>query len=870
MKKTMKNWKFVEELKRYQEPYLFAGKLFESAIKIRSEFPDPECLLDTAYEALKRLNTGPLLVTVVKIKTAQFEDYTIETSPGKCHVASGDTEGVRRGIYLLIDILKSCAPSQLPEQTRQYSAWLKTRISRCFFGPIKRPPLYRDELLDECDYYPDNYLDRLASEGVNGLWLSVELKDLCRTRFTPDAAPDMDRRFAKLQRTIDKCRRYGIKIYLFCNEPESWEFESGILREYPSLEGPCIFGRKCFCPFSQEGREYLYDSLYQIFSNTEHLGGMINICLGEGITTCLSSVDGINDPGGIQCISRCNMSNKEIMYSALDAMSRGMHDAAPDAEFISWFYLPFTRNFPEWVYETAETPPEKVIPQLNFESGVEVRQLGKIRYGGDYWLSVSAPSENYVRFARSARRGKTPVSAKIQVGCSHEVATVPFVPVPGLLYRKYKAMHELGVSRVMQCWYFGNYPGIMNRAAGKLAFQEFTGMKKTFLGDLAKAEWGEYADAAAEGWELLAEAYENYPVSNMFQYFGPVADGVTWPLYLYPANRRLFPTWLLSDELNGDNICECLENHSLDEAVSLMGKVAERWNGGTAVFAGLKEKFADNPERLRDIWLIQALGIQFASAFNILRFYQLRRQLFSRPVPNTLTVMRQLVEHEIMNRKQLLPLVQNDSRLGFHSEAEGYKYDYGKIKKSISMLEKLFMDDFPRAERDIRREAPFKVKSREFYRFGADRKIDCGAFSWSAGIEGKKLVIGIECRGINPVLDEIFLGIDDHGNSFPCLLHVCSNGKKYVVPDGAQCRINSAADKWHIALQLPEKSLPGADFSNLRLNIIRFMNDYLTAHSWPHHCTLNEGRLNLVFYDPANMGDLLYVNSKRNKIRKTS
>ena len=30
--------------------------------------------------------------------------------------------------------------------------WLKNRISRCFFGPIKRPPFNRDELMDDVDY----------------------------------------------------------------------------------------------------------------------------------------------------------------------------------------------------------------------------------------------------------------------------------------------------------------------------------------------------------------------------------------------------------------------------------------------------------------------------------------------------------------------------------------------------------------------------------------------------------------------------------------------------------------------------------------------------------------------------------------------
>lgn len=849
-------WQFVEELKEYHEPHLFARGLGKPDVVIHSDFPDPERLLDTAYESLKRIRTGPLHVTIMKIKTERFEDHIIETSPCKCRISSADTEGVRRGIYSLIDILKNCAPSQFPKDTRQYSPWLKTRISRCFFGPIKRPPLYRDELLDACDYYPDNYLDRLASEGVNGLWLSVSFKDLCRTRFTPDAAPDREIRFAKLQRTIDKCRRYGIKIYLFCNEPESWEFESEVLKKHPSLGGPPLAGRICFCPFSPEGREYLHDSMFQIFSGVKNLGGMINISLGEGMTTCLSSV-GSHDNGSIGCPSGCGASYREIMCTALESMSRGMHDANPDAEFISWFYMPSPQDLPEWIYDITEHAPKGVIMQLNFESGAKIEQLGKIRCGGDYWLSISAPAENYVRFVRAAKKGNVPVSAKIQVGCSHEVATVPFVPVPALLYRKYKAMHELGVSHVMQCWYFGNYPGLMNRAAGKLAFFDFNKSENEFLLELAETQWGEYAPQAVEGWKYLSVAYENYPVSNMFQYFGPVADGVTWPLHLYRADCRLLPTWLLDRVFSGDNICECLENHTLDEAVTLMERVVSSWEKGTAIFDGLRGKFLGNAECLLDIGLIDALCIQFSSALHILMFYRLRRRLFDKPDTGTLSEMRKLVEEEIANRKMMIPLIQNDSRLGFHSEAEGYKYEPRKILKSIAMLEKLLANDFPSAEFDIKDGKSFNVDSMDSYKIGIDGKIDCSSFSWSAVIKEKNIIFEIECKGKYKILDEIYLGIDNKGSDFPCLFHACSTGKKYVVPDGAECRISSHSDGWNISLQIPEKSLPGSCFNDLRLNIVRLADNYQTRYSWPRNIVSNDARLNLVFYDPANMGNLL-------------
>jgi hypothetical protein len=95
--------------------------------------------------------------------------------------------------------------------------------------------------------------------------------------------------------------------------------------------------------------------------------------------------------------------------------------------------------------------------------------------------------------------GKT-LYAKTQVCCSHEVASVPYIPVPGNLFDKYKAMHALGVKGVMQCWYFGNYPSLMNKAAGELAFLNDFSDKEAFL-ELEK-EYAAFEEFFKEQWGI--------------------------------------------------------------------------------------------------------------------------------------------------------------------------------------------------------------------------------------------------------------------------------------------------------------------------------------------------------------------------------
>ena len=192
--------------------------------EVRCEFDDPENLLSSAVDALRRFMKEaipfhyPVTLRLSRRKWIP-ETYELETMPASAQITGAGPEGVRRGIYALIRMWESSPSPQLPERKIRRSPWLKNRISRCYFSPINRPPANRDELLDDEDYYPEPYLDRLAASGINVLWISAELRQLCGTRFTGPPAPDALRRIAKLRRIVERCRRYGIRIFLQMNEP---------------------------------------------------------------------------------------------------------------------------------------------------------------------------------------------------------------------------------------------------------------------------------------------------------------------------------------------------------------------------------------------------------------------------------------------------------------------------------------------------------------------------------------------------------------------------------------------------------------------------------------------------------------------------
>ena len=725
-------WKFIDDLKtpmwtkhEWESKIPSSGQVdISKGVLLKKEFPDPKGYLETAYEDMNQFFAAGNIPTVKGEYIIEFitatdltgEAFRIETTKNKCRVMAGDVEGIRRGIFFLEDEMLRLRAPFLPIGTVEEEPAIKSRISRCFFGPIKRPPAMRDELMDDVDYYPDNYLNRLAHEGVNGLWLTVEFRDLVSTKYTPENGKDAQKRLTKLNQTVNKCLKYGIKTYIFCIEPRSWEPDDPVLKNFPDLGGHKSGNRSLFCPMSEEAKEYLYESVNKIFEAVPELGGIINITHGERPTTCLSAVSSFNDHAGrINCPRCSNKEPWEILYASLSAMQKGMHDVNPGAELISWLYMPQPQryhpgdvyNLGKWVYELPQHTPKGVVLQFNFESGVEIEAFGKKMVGGDYWISKPGPSDRFQDIAIIARDNNTPMSAKIQTGNSHEVATVPFIPVPSLLYEKFRAMQNLGVSHTMLCWYFGNYPGLMNKSAGLLSMKGNTGDKEKFMQHLASVYWKkEDIPDVVEAWKYFSDGYENYPLTNHFQYYGPMHDGPVWPLLLKPVDAPLAPTWQIGSSStlkpwppSGDRVGECIGGVlSLEEVVELSRLMSTSWNKGVKILEKLEPMYLNEKDRIMDIGVAKALGIQFQSGYNILKFYLLRERMLRMDGRERLEILTQLsdiLKEEIALNEQLLILCKKDSRLGFHSEAEGYKYFPEKIEWRMNELQKVLKNDVP-------------------------------------------------------------------------------------------------------------------------------------------------------------------------------
>ncbi|MBO5751197.1 MAG: hypothetical protein J6R80_02200 [Kiritimatiellae bacterium] len=253
-------------------------------------------------------------------------------------------------------------------------------------------------------------------------------------------------------------------------------------------------------------------------------------------------------------------------------------------------------------------------------------------------------------------------------------------------------MRGCDVDSAMLSWYFGNYPCVMSRAAGRLAYDDFTSSEDNFLLNLAKEDWGDKAPTIAALWKSFSDAYGAYPLSNYMQYYGPYHAGVCWVLRPQVEMRALEPTWMPHYDPAGDAIGECLRDFTLDEVVSLANEIAQMPEPQIA---------GTNRAQKLDVGVMKAVRRQCLSARNIFEFYRERSEAIyqSRILKNnaiarkSVARMRKLVSEESIISHEMIALCKEDSRLGFHSEAEAHQYFPERLKWRIDALS--------RAEKDL-------------------------------------------------------------------------------------------------------------------------------------------------------------------------
>jgi hypothetical protein len=647
---------FVEELRRY----------------LRSVFGCETNLADTGTVGSKVIRVS--LDAALAQAPGSFE---VNVQAQEVRILGRDLSGLRQAIYYLQDQMEERQGPYLPKGSLLSKTHLDPRYVYSYFA------LYGDPLMDEwIDPFPDGFLEKLARVGVNGVWLQAVLRTLAPSRMFPEFGRDCETRLRNLAALVQRAKHYGVKIYLYLNEPRSMPTEFFASR--PEIKGTHDTGEEglyAMCTSSPEVRQWLSDGLAHAFRQVPELGGIFCITASENLTNCFSH-------GLAQFCPRCSKrQGAEVIAEVIQTFRDGVRRSSNDAEVIAWDWGwggDWSQGGPDAAEVIQKLPKDVALLSVS-EWNQAINRGGFAARVGEYSLSVVGPGPRATRHWEKARQRGLATLAKVQLNNTWEISAVPYIPVPNLVVEHCENLLKYGVNGLMLSWTLGGYPSPNLEVAKEYYFSPLPKSGQA-LRKVAVRRYGQEAAALAlEAWKAFSEAFVEYPMEGgKLVYHIPTQHGPANPLRVDPTGYRagmvLFPyddyrTWV------GDYPVEVVERQ--------FQKMATLWEAGLGSFRKAMARVEPHRESiaLKDLGIAETCYLHFRSVVNQIRFYRLRQDMESAEPQARSALgdqMAKIAEGEIELAVRQYAIAKRDSRIAYEASNHYYYRPLDLVEKVLN------------------------------------------------------------------------------------------------------------------------------------------------------------------------------------------
>ncbi len=582
---------------------------------------------------------------------------------------------IRRGVYYLEDLMNFReAPFLSP-------------------GTGRRDPLFAPRMVHSgwgLDQFPDRHLDAIAHAGFDTVLLFVKGVDL-----TTHGVYDFN---DLIRRAAD----YGLGVYFYSylnswkhpDEPDAEEFfdrEYGsVFRECPGAKGLILVGESCGYP-----------------SKDPRAGGRV--------------LDGVRPrPGFFPA---------DDYPQWLNAVKKAVRKYAPEVDVVFWTY--------NWGNEPAdlrlpliENLPQDVALEATYEMYSQRQFTNHTTPSPDYSITSPGPSFYFTSEAQAAhQRGLRLYSMTNTAGMTWDCGMIPYVPVPQQWFKRFRGMIEAhdkyGLSGIMDSHHYGWYPSPICECA-KWSFWTNSPDMEEILDKIAVRDFGkDAAPKIIKGWQKWSDAISMYSPGFDDQ-AGPLRVGPAYPFILnpilYPHNEQKiqFPTtpqstvgsrWLHAyyqpENVYNQTFC----GRRIPEDIRIMTEALELWEeGNREMDEALKLVPA---EKLEDAERQIGVGKFYSHALRTMigtkRWWIANKRLeieydFEK-AHALLDEMDAIAAEEEVNVKETIPLVENDSRLGWEPSMD-YMADCEHLTWKLEQLRRLRTKILPAYRRTISTDFP--------------------------------------------------------------------------------------------------------------------------------------------------------------------
>ncbi len=513
--------------------------------------------------------------------------------------------------------------------------------------------LYGDPLLTpELDPYPDALLQEYARLGVNGIWMQGILYQLVEHTLCPEMSRDCDKRIESLRALCRRAARFGIRVYLYFNEPRS--LPKSFFEKHPELAGKN--GDETYttlCTSTPEVQAYLENASYELFRQVPELGGYFTITRSENPTTCYSH--------DVEPCPNCAPRGAATVVSEVNnLLYRGMRRASDSARAFAWTW----GWKPEWAKDAISKLEDGITVMNTSETAIPTNFGGVKGKVIDYSISQVGPGELAKGLWDTALKTEHACAAKVQINNSWELSPVPNLPVFSLNYEHMHKLKAAGVRHLMLSWTLGGSP------APNLFIADRAMQTDAPLLDLIREYYGDAAESILAADEQFCRAFCEFPFDMNVLYFAPLQLGASVPFYHretgYEASMTGFPY---------DDLKKWRRAYPEEIFEEQFARLSAGWKEGLDTLDTIE--FAT--PRVRELQLFARAALShFASTYNHIRFLRARDR------GDSDAALRAL-EDEYEALFTLAEVRRVDSRIGFEA-SNHYFYTVRNLQEKLLNL----------------------------------------------------------------------------------------------------------------------------------------------------------------------------------------
>lgn len=532
--------------------------------------------------------------------------------------------------------------------------------------------LFGDPLLNpELDPFPDGLLEKLAIQGVNGVWLHVVLNQLYgASEQFPEFGDGSDIRLMNLQKIVDRAENYGIKVYLYINEPRT--MPHSFFTNRPEIAGASRGDETSMCTSTEMVSDWISDGMAHVFKEVSGLGGVFTITASENMTNCASH--NLQD----QCPRCSKRPYADIIAGVNKFIAEGVHRSAPDAKVIVW----------DWGWnghgdgtEVIKKLPDDVWFQSVSEWNAPFSRGGVESKVGEYSISVMGPGPRALNHWKTAQEKGLKTVAKVQFNNTWELSAIPWIPVLDLIAGHAHGLAQAGLDGYMLSWSLGGYPSPNLEIADRFSRDPEASIDEV-LNDLAHERYGEAGTVwARKAWTAFSTAFQHFPYGGSVVYRAPQQYGPSNLLFSEPTGYSSTMVGFPYDDLDGWR-----GPYSRLQFARQFEMIAEGWKEGLDFFEELlqniPEEYMDTAQS--DYGLAKAAYLHFYSVANQCNFVIARDKYLDENKKGSVEDLQRILDKEIQAAVQLFDLVHKDSRIGFEASNQYYYVPQDLMEKVIN------------------------------------------------------------------------------------------------------------------------------------------------------------------------------------------